>query len=68
MPIISAEIMKTKDEKERCDTTCFLMRWTNRKVSLRQWKMSIISVRGNENSRWKRNARKQCCTFTLGFL
>ena len=30
MPMISAEIMKTIDEKERCGTRCVVMRWSNR--------------------------------------
>ena len=29
MPIISVETMKIIDEKERCDTSCVVMRWSN---------------------------------------
>ena len=29
MPIMSAEIMKTIQERERCDTRCVVMRWSN---------------------------------------
>ena len=32
MSIIRVEIMKTKDERERCDTKCVVMRWSNSKV------------------------------------
>ena len=32
MPIISVEIMKTIDERERCDTRCVAMRWSNSEV------------------------------------
>ena len=35
MPMISIEIMKTIDGRERCDTTCVVMRWSNSNVSLR---------------------------------
>ena len=28
MPILSVEIMKTIDEKVRCDTKCVVMRWS----------------------------------------
>ena len=27
MPIIRVEMMKTIDERERCDTSCAVMRW-----------------------------------------
>ena len=36
MPTISIEIMETIDERERCDTKCVVMRWSDRKVYLRQ--------------------------------
>ena len=29
MPIISIETMKIKDERERYDTRCVVMRWSN---------------------------------------
>ena len=29
MPIISVEIMKAIDERERCDTRCIVMRWSH---------------------------------------
>ena len=29
MPIIRVEIIKTIDERERCDTRCVAMRWSN---------------------------------------
>ena len=32
MPIISVEIMRTIDERERCDTRCVVMRWSNNEV------------------------------------
>ena len=32
MPIISVEITKTIDERERCDAWCVVMRWSNSKV------------------------------------
>ena len=32
MPVISVEIMKTIDERERCDTKCVPVRWSNSKV------------------------------------
>ena len=32
MPIISVEIMRTIDERERCDTRCVVMRWSNSEV------------------------------------
>ena len=32
MLIISAEIMKIIDEKEKYDTTCVVMRWSNSAV------------------------------------
>ena len=32
MPIISIEVMKTIDQRERCDTRCVVMRWGNSEV------------------------------------
>ena len=32
MPIISVEIVKTINARERCDTRCVVMRWSNSKV------------------------------------
>ena len=32
MPIISVEIMKTRDQRERCDTGYVTKRWINRKL------------------------------------
>ena len=32
MPIVSVEILKTIDERERCDTRCDVMRWSSREV------------------------------------
>ena len=32
MPISSVEIMKITDERERFDTKCVVMRWSNREV------------------------------------
>ena len=29
MPIISVEIIKIIDERERCDIRCVVMRWSN---------------------------------------
>ena len=59
MPTISVGITKIPDEREKCDTRCVLMKWSNSEVQLRQYKMPIISVRYNENNRWKRNAKKK---------
>ena len=54
MLIISVQITKIIDEREKCDAGCVVMRWSNSKE-----KMSIISVRDNENNRWKRDAKKK---------
>ena len=54
MLIISVQITKIIDEREKCDAGCVVMRWSNSKE-----KMSIISVRDNENNRWKRDAKKR---------
>ena len=32
MPIISVEIMKTIDERQRCDIRCVVIRWSNSKA------------------------------------
>ena len=32
MSITSVELMTTIDERERCDTMCVTMRWSNSKV------------------------------------
>ena len=32
MMIISVEILRTIDERERCDTRCVVMRWSNSEV------------------------------------
>ena len=32
MSIISVEIIKTIDERERCDSRCVVMRWSNSEV------------------------------------
>ena len=32
MPIINVEIMKTEEERERCDSSCVVMRSSNSKV------------------------------------
>ena len=32
MPIISVEIMKIIDEREKCDTRSIVMRWNNSEV------------------------------------
>ena len=32
MEIISAEKLKRKDERERCDTSCVVMRWSSSEV------------------------------------
>ena len=32
MPIISVEIIKVINERERCDTKCAVMRWGNSEV------------------------------------
>ena len=36
MMITSVEIMKTIDERERCDTRCVIKRWSHSEVQLRQ--------------------------------
>ena len=54
MLIISVQITKIIDEREKCYAGCVVMRWSNSKE-----KMSIISVRDNENNRWKRDAKKR---------
>ena len=36
MQISSVEIMEIIDERERCDTRCVVIRWSNSKVLLRQ--------------------------------
>ena len=52
-------LMKIIDERQRCDTRCDVMKWSNSEVQSRQWKMPIISVEDNENNIWKRNAKKK---------
>ena len=32
MPIISIEILKILDKREKCDTRCVVMRWSNSEV------------------------------------
>ena len=32
MMIVSVEIMKIIDERERCDTSCVVMKWSNSEV------------------------------------
>ena len=59
MLIISVEVMKTIDERKRCDTRCVVMRWSISEVKLRQWKMLIIIVSDSENNRWKGPAKKE---------
>ena len=34
MPIISVEIMKIIDEREKCDTRCVVMRWSNSSIKV----------------------------------
>ena len=36
MLMIRVEIMKTIDERGRCDTRCVVMSWSNSKVLLKQ--------------------------------
>ena len=36
MPIISIEILKIIDERERCDARCVVMRWSSGEMQLRQ--------------------------------
>ena len=36
MPTISVEIMKLMGERERCDTRCVVMRWSDSEVQLKQ--------------------------------
>ena len=33
MPIISVDILKIKDQIERCDTKCVVMRWSSSAVA-----------------------------------
>ena len=50
--------MKIIDERQSCDTMDVVMTWNNSEMSQRQQKMSIINVRHNENTRWKRKEKK----------
>ena len=59
MLIISVEIMKIIHEREKCDTKCFVMRWSNSEVQLRQQKKAIISVTDNENPPPKKQQQQQ---------
>ena len=36
MPLISAEILKIIDKRERCDAKCVVMRWSSSEVWIRQ--------------------------------
>ena len=56
--------MRTIDERERSDTRCDVMRWSNSDVEIRIWKMPIISVEENENNRWMRNAKNKKAKLT----
>ena len=56
--------MRTIDERERSDTRCDVMRWSNSDVEIRHWKMPIISVEENENNRWMRNTKNKKAKIT----
>lgn len=56
--------MRKTDERERSDTRCDVMRWSNSDVEIRIWKMPIISVEENENNRWMRNAKNKKAKLT----
>ena len=56
--------MRTIDERERSDTRCDVMRWSNSDVEIRIWKMPNISVEENENNRWMRNAKNKKAKLT----
>ena len=56
--------MRTIDERERSDTRCDVMRWSNSDVEIRIWKMPIISVEENENNRWMRNTKNKKAKIT----
>ena len=51
--------IKKIEERKICDTRCVAIRWSNNEVQLRQQKMPKISVRDNENNRWKRKAKSK---------
>ena len=42
--------MKTTYEREKCDTSCVVMKWSNSEVWLRHLNMPIISVKENKNN------------------
>ena len=56
MVIIRAEIMKTIDERERCDTWCIVIKWTNNEVQ--------FTFTDNQNNTWKRTTHTHTHTHT----
>ena len=56
MVIIRAEIMKTIDERERCDTWCIVIKWTNNEVQ--------FTFTDNQNNTWKRTTHTHTQTHT----
>ena len=56
MVIIRAEIMKTIDERERCDTWCIVIKWTNNEVQ--------FTFTDNQNNTWKRTTHTHTDTHT----
>ena len=59
MPIVSVEIMKIIDEREKWDTKCVVIRWSNSKEWKRKEKRSIVCVRNKESNGWNRNEKKK---------
>ena len=59
MPIVSVEIMKIIDEREKWDTKCVVIRWSNSKEWKRKEKRSIVCVRNKESNGWNRNEKKR---------
>ena len=59
MPIVSVEIMKIIDEREKWDTKCVVIRWNNSKEWKRKEKRSIVCVRNKGSNRWNRNEKKK---------
>ena len=59
MPIVSVEIMKIIDEREKWDKKCVVIRWSNSKEWKRKEKRSIVCVRNKESNGWNRNENKK---------
>ena len=48
--------MKTIDERERCDTWCIVIKWTNNEVQ--------FTFTDNQNNTWKRTTHTHTHTHT----